>query len=164
MTDSASIPFRTASPAPAVAETISSTASPAKPGEITRASKTDTSDAPPSLYAELEKKPYAVKFLGLDLYHDDPQFDEVRLEAKALNDYVLKQMKAQGLKDDEKSYKEVVDAIYKQIGRSGNEDPVKALKRLSVAAGAIERLESAKLPPILSAKSLTPTEFEEVQP
>lgn len=73
-------------------------------------------------------------------------------------------MKALGLQDTKEGYKEVIDAIYKQIGKSDNEDPTKALKRLSVAAGAIERLESAKLPPVLSAKNLEPKEFEEIQP
>lgn len=134
------------------------------PDPTQQSAKTDTSDAPPSLYQELEKQPFAVKFLGLELYHNDEAFEEVRDHAKQLDDYVLKQIKARGLKDDAASYKEVVDAIYKQIGKSSNEDPTKALKRLSIAAGAIARLEKAKLPPVLSAANLTTTEFEEVQP
>lgn len=152
-------PFR----APVQRETPSET-----PSETTRETPTSsataqTDDTPPSLSMELEKKPYAVKFLDLDLYHDDKDFDEVREQASLLDEYVLKQLKAQGLKDDKGSYKEVIDAIYKQIGRSSNEDPVKALKRLATAAGAIERLESAKLQPILSAKNLSVTEYEGIQ-
>jgi nitric oxide reductase activation protein len=153
------VTFRTAeTPAP------QPTATHADPQPTQQRAKSDNADAPPSLYQELEKKPYAVKYLGIDLYHDDDTFKDVPNQAKALDDYVLKQIKARGLKDDAASYKEVVDAIYKQIGRSANEDPLKSLKRLSIAAGAIARLESAKLPPVLSAKSLSPTEFEEVQP
>ena len=163
MTDTSpsSAPFRTATaPAPSKAPEPSRSSSDTAQY---RTSKSDD-DVPPSIYAELEKKPYAVKFFDLDLYHDDPDFAEVKEQAGELNDYILSRIKAQGLKDDQASYKEVVDAIYKQIGRSKNEDPVKALKRLTVAAKAIDRLESAKLPSILSAKTMTPDEYEEVQP
>ena len=162
MTDtSPSTPFRTATaPTPAPKAEPST---PSNPSTQYRATK-DDDDAPPSLYGEIEKKPYAVKFFDLDLYHDDPDFGEVKEQAGELNDYILARIKAQGLKDDKASYKEVVDAIYKQIGRSKNEDPIKALKRLTIAAKAIDRLESAKLQPVLSAKTMTPDEYEEVQP
>lgn len=159
MTESASVPFRSAAPAP---PQTTGGGRPAPAGPQFRASK-DDDDAPPSLYGEVEKQPYAVKFFDLKLYHDDPDFKEVKEQAGELNDYILSRMKAQGLKDDKASYQEVVDAIYKQIGRSKNEDPVKALKRLTVAAKAIERLESAKLQPVLSAKTLSPSEYEEIQ-
>lgn len=158
-TTTQSIPFRSPSPVAtsAPAETATRSDAPAY-----RASE-KSDDVPPGLSQELDKKPFAIKFLELDLYHDDPAFPEVKEQAKVLDDYVIKQMKAQGLKDEPSSYKEVIDAIYKQIGKSTNEDPTKALKRLSVAAGAIDRLNSAKLQPILSAKNLSPTEFEEIQ-
>lgn len=159
MTETASVPFRSATAAPAA----DATAAMQKPsGEQMRASK-GFDDAPPSLSMELDKKAYAIKHLGLDLYNDDPSFVDVREQAAALDAYVNKQIKARGMKDSAESYKEVVEAIYKQIGKSTNEEPTKALKRLSVAAGALARLSEAKLEPVLSAKSLTPTEFEEVQ-
>ena len=155
-------PFRTAAPASAPETPTSSPSHDA--GESKQTATTSTDDAPPSLYQELEKKPYAIKFLDLDLYNDDDDFQEVRDQAKELDQYVLKQLKARGLKDDKGSYKEVIDALYKHIGRSSNEDPTKALKRLSVAASAIARLESAKLPPVLSASALSTKEFEDIQP
>lgn len=120
-------------------------------------------DVPPSLYQELEKKPYAVKYLNLELYNDDKDFESIRQQSRELDNYVIQQIKAQGLKDSSESYKEVVDAIFKQIGKSPNEDPTKTLKRLSVGANAISRLESARLQPVLSAKNLTPEEFEGIQ-
>jgi predicted RNA-binding Zn ribbon-like protein len=159
MTDQA-IPFRAATPAPAAASTTSGSSASAQTSQM---AKSNMDDAPPSLYNEVNKKPYAVKHLDLELYHDDDSFAEVKDQAKALDEYVLKQIKAQGLKDEPGSYKEVIDALYKQIGKSANEDPTKALKRLTTAAGAIARLNEAKLQPILSAKTLTPTEYEEIQ-
>lgn len=162
MTDTnQSVTFRSAEPAaPAVAAPkMSGTKSPSY-----SPAASDTSDAPPSLYNEVNKQPYAVKHLDLGLYHDDKDFQSVRDQAKELDAYVLKQIKARGMKDEPGSYKEVVDAIYKQIGKSANEDPVQTLKRLTTAASAISRLESAKLQPVLSAKNLTPTEFEGIQP
>ncbi len=162
MTETTSVTFRSAQPvdtSSAVSSPDSGTKEPS-----TQSAKSDTSDAPPSLYNELEKKPYAVKHLGLELYNDDDDFKDVSKQAKELDDYVLQQIKAQGLKDSAESYTEVINAIYKQIGKSANEDPTKSVKRLATAASAIARLESAKLPPVLSARSLSPTEFEEIQP
>jgi hypothetical protein len=161
-----SVTFRSA---PAAPTAPTSPAAPAQskgdPTPSFRAgTKRDDTPVPPSLYQELEKKPYAVKFLDLELYHSDDSFKDVKEQAAKLDEYVLKQLKAQGLKDDPGSYKEVIDAMYKQIGKSTNEDPTKALKRLSVAASALDRLNEAKLQPILSAKTLSPTEFEDVQP
>jgi predicted RNA-binding Zn ribbon-like protein len=161
MTDtSQSVTFRSATPTTEAAPAPSKTeASPTTQGT----SQGFSDDASPTVYAELEKKPYAVKHLDLGLYYDDKDFSEVQDQAKELDDYVHKQVKARGLKDSASSYKEVVDAIYKQIGKSPNEDPVKALKRLTTAASAISRLESAKLQPVLSAQNLSPTEFEGIQ-
>lgn len=156
-------PFRAATPAPTATPSDSTPTSTQSKGESVHVSK-DNDDVPPSLYQTLEKQPYAVKFLGLELYNDDEDFQEVRDQANALDAYVLKQLKSRGLKDDSGSYKEIIDALYKHIGRSSNEDPLKSVKRLSVAAGAVERLESAKLPPVLSAQSLSVKEFEDVQP
>lgn len=153
-----SIPFHNASAPAAVVEDAPSRDT----GPQYRPSSMATDDAPPSLYQAVESKPYAVKHLGLELYHGDPDFPDVVEQARALDEYVLEQVKARGLKDDGSSYKEVVDAIYKQIGRSPNEDPVKTLKRLSTAAMAIARLEKAKMPPVLSAKNLSPSEYEDV--
>lgn len=153
--------FRTATPA---AEPVAAASSDASKAVSRSPSGLDTSDAPPSLYKEINKQPYAVKHLDIGLYHDDPDFKEVREQSQALDDYVLKQIKARGMKDEPGSYKEVIDAIYKQIGKSANEDPIQSLKRLTTAASAISRLESAKLQPVLSAKNLTPTEFEGIQP
>lgn len=162
-TSSQSVTFRTA-------------AEPSSPAAPAQPAKNDTSPSfragtqskdvpvPPSLYHELEKAPYAVKHLDLKLYHDDDSFPDVKDQAAALDKYVLQQIKARGMKDEPGSYKEVVDAIYKQIGKSPNEDPIQALKRLTTAASAISRLESAKLEPVLSAKNLSPTEFEDIQP
>jgi hypothetical protein len=164
MSDTAtSVTFRTAQPAPA-AEAASSAPSTPSEASTSRAGRLDTSDAPPSLYNEVNQKAYAIDHLKLGLYHKDKHFPEVAEQAKALDDYVLQQIKARGMKDEAGSYKEVIDALYKQIGKSPNEDPVQALKRLTTAAGAISRLESAKLQPILSAISLTPAEFEGIQP
>ena len=95
---------------------------------------------------ELDKRPYAVKYLDLELYHDDKDFEQVREQSKKLDDYVLKQLKARGLKDEKASYKEVIDAIYKQIGKSSNEDPLKSLRRLATAAGAIRSYNAVKGP------------------
>lgn len=158
MTDTQAAPFRTAQTSVDVAPP-STTSSQTAPTERV----STPSDGPtPFVYEAIKKQPYAVKHLGLDLYDNDPNFPEVREQAKALDEYVIKQAKARGLTDDEKSYKEVIDAIYKQIGRSSNEDPTQALKRLSIAAGALERLNRAKLPPVLSAASMEPEEFEGV--
>lgn len=156
---SESVPFRSA--AAPVAETPPLTSATGA-AATTQMSKADTSDAPPSLYQEINKQPYAAKFLDVELYTGDDDFIDMREQATDLDAYVLKQIKARGLRDSPESYKEVIDAIYKQIGKSSNEHPTQALKRLSVAAKAISRLESAKLPPVLSAKSLTPDEFEGV--
>jgi hypothetical protein len=153
------VTFRSAAPA-------ETTQAPTKadPNPSTQSARSSTEDAPPSIYNEVNKQPFAIKHLDLGLYYDDADFQEVRDQSKELDAYVLKQIKARGMKDEPGSYKEVVDAIYKQIGKSPNEDPVQALKRLTTAASAIARLESAKLQPVLSAKNLTPTEFEEIQP
>jgi hypothetical protein len=157
---SESIPFRSAPAAEPAAPAVAS--APAAP--TTQPARTDTSDAPPSLYQEINKQPYAAKYLDIELYYHDDDFAEVQDQAKALDAYVLKQIKARGMKDDPGSYKEIISAMYKEIGKSPNEDPTHALKRLSTAASALERLQSAKLPPALSAASLTPDEFEGIQP
>jgi len=164
MTDTnQSIAFRSATPVAEPTQSKPTSTEPAPP-QARAGSLADDDGPTPYVYEALEKKPYAVKFLGLELYNDDADFQEVQQQARELDKYVIAQAKAQGLKDSHDSYKEVINAIYKQIGRSVNEDPVKALKRLTTAAGALQRLNSAKLQPILSAKSLTPEEFEEVQP
>lgn len=131
----------------------------------TQTAASDMSDAPPSLYGEVNNgTPFAIKMLGLELYDGDDDFQDMRDQAKALDNYITQQMRHRGLNDDAAGYKEVVNAIYKQIGYSKNEDPTKSLKRLSTAADALKRLERARLPGVLSASNLTPTEYEDIQP
>lgn len=124
----------------------------------------DNTDATPFIYQELTKQPYAVKYLDLKHYYSDDSFPEVREQAAALDQYVIQQAKNRGLTDSDASYTEVINALFKEIGKSANEDPTKTLKRLSTAAGAISRLQEAKLQPVLSAQNLSPTEFEDIQP
>lgn len=156
-----SVAFREATPTTVEAPADVSVGSKSATTQMADAKNTDV---PPSLYKHIENKSYAIKHLSLDIYADDPDFQDVRENAAALDKYVLDQMKALGLKDTADSYREVVDAIYKQIGRSKNEDGTKSLKRLATAADAIQRLEKAKLPATLSASNLTPQEFEDIQP
>lgn len=164
MSDTQAVTFRSPeTPTEAPVQTAANKESSKTTTQLRTGTSVDDSSPTPYVYGELEKKPYSVKYLGLELYNDDADFADVQEQAKALDQYVIKQAKAQGLKDSHDSYKEVVEAIYKQIGKSPNEDPVKSLKRLSVAAGALERLQSAKMQPILSAQTLSAEEFEEVQ-
>lgn len=162
-TTTQSIPFRQTETSADTSARGADTTSTSKDTSPQYRAGTSGDDPTPYVYQELQKKPYAVKFLDIDLYHADKDFPEVRESAKLLDEYVIKQAKARGLEDKHESYKEVVDAIYKQIGRSANEDPVKSLKRLSIAAQALSRLSEAKLPAVLDAKTLTPDEFEGIQ-
>lgn len=154
------IPFR--SPAPvAEGSSPSATGQAADPSATTQTpTKGFSDDASPSVFQELEKKPFTVKFMDLDLYYDDESFTEVREQAAELDEFIKGVIKQRGMNDSAGSYQEVVEALYKQIGKSKNEDKTQSLKRLSTAATAIRRLESAKLPPVLNAKNLTPKEFE----
>lgn len=158
--ETASVPFRSATPQTAVA----TPSAPVKPDETTQSTASDNADAPPSLWQELEKQPYAVKHLDMSLYATDSDFPEVAEQAQQLDDYVQGQIKARGMKDSAASYKEVVDAMYKEIGKSPNEDPTKSLRRLATAAQAFTRLQEARLPSVLNAKNLTTKEFEDIQP
>lgn len=137
---------------------------PTKTPDIAKRASTATDDTDsPYLYKELEKVPYAVKHFDLKTYYNDDDFSDVKEQLDKLDDYVIKQARARGLKDSPDSYKEVIEGIYKQIGKSPNEDPMKSVKRLSIAADAIQRLEHAKLPPVLSAVNLEPDEYEGIQ-
>ena len=56
MSDTQSVTFREAAPVETTAPVTTNTT----PDPTTQSAKSDFSDAPPSLYAELQKKPYSV--------------------------------------------------------------------------------------------------------
>lgn len=58
MTDS-SVTFRTAEPASSAVETGQA---PSRPGQTYSTARSDTDDAPPSLYQEINKQPYVYSF------------------------------------------------------------------------------------------------------
>lgn len=114
------------------------------------------------LSKEIDGEPYAVKHFDLKLFWDSPT-SEMQDSIQEVDDWIKDKAKARNLADKPESYKEIVDGILKQIGKSANEAPDKTFERVSKAIEAYKRLAEAKLPPILDVNSLTPDEYKKTR-
>jgi hypothetical protein len=114
------------------------------------------------LSKELTGEPYAVKHFNLKNFWDSPTSD-MKEEIQEVDDWVKQTAKERKLEDKPSSYKEVIDGILEQIGKSDNEEPSRTFERVSKAIQAHKRLAEAKLPPILNVASLTPDEYKKTR-
>ena len=114
------------------------------------------------LSKEVSGDPYAVKHFDLKTFWDSPT-SEMQDSIQEVDDWIKDKAKSRNLADKPESYKEIVDGILKQIGKSANEAPDKTFERVSKAIEAYKRLEEAKLPPILDVKSMTPDEYKKTR-
>lgn len=114
------------------------------------------------LNKELTGEPYAVKHFDLKNFWDSPTSD-MQPEIQEVDDWIKQTAKERKLSDKPEAYKEIIDGILEQIGKSDNEEPHRTFERVSKAIQAHKRLAEAKLPPILNVHSLTPDEYKKTR-
>lgn len=150
-------PFRTAQPsetAPQASDAMKSDVSVAK------------SDSTPGLYTykALKGQPYTVEAFNLKNFYEHPDYEQLKEQADTVDDWVQRQARKRGLEDKPESYQEIIDEILKQIGKSENEKPYRTFERVQKAISAINRLEEAKIKPVLDVHNLTADEYKETLP
>jgi hypothetical protein len=118
----------------------------------------------PGLYVHEAVKgyPMTVDSFNLKQFWDSPTSD-MQDRIKSVDEWIQNKAKERNLSDSKASYDEITKGILKQIGKSDNEAPLSTFERIENAIEAFKRLESAKLPPVLDVKSMTPEEYKKTR-
>lgn len=116
-----------------------------------------------SLFSDTHGVPYTAHFFELSYMYDDPLFKDLRLKVHEIEDYVRHKMDERNLKDTMEAYHEVLDEVHEMIGKYETEKAESVFNRLATAVSAINRLESAKIEPVLTVDTLLPSEYENIQ-
>lgn len=106
--------------------------------------------------------PMTVDNFDLKTFWDSPTAD-MQEQIKEVDQWVQEKARERNLTDSKSSYKEIVDEILNQIGKSDNEKPHKTFERVAKAIEAYKRLQEAKLPPVLDVNSMTPDEYKKTR-
>lgn len=113
-------------------------------------------------YKTVHNRPLTVDNFKLNTFWESPTAD-MRDKIEMVDEWIIEKAKQRNLEDKPESYKEIVDEILNQIGKSDNEKPLATFERLSTAIDAVKRLEEAKLPPVLDVNTLTATEYKKTR-
>lgn len=149
--------FRSATVAPS--ETTSDT-----PTARSTDAKSPITPAQGGIYTSeaLTGAPITVKHFDLTPFWESDTA-EMRDGIKAVDEWVQSKARERGLGDSKESYNEIIDGILKQIGKSPNEKPLHTFERVQNAIEAFNRMEKAKLQPILDVKNMTADEYKKTR-
>jgi hypothetical protein len=111
-------------------------------------------------YQAVKGLPFTVKHFNLENFYDSKAYPEMREAIEKLDEWVQNKARERGLTDSQSSYQEIVDEILSQIGKSENEKTYNTFERIKAAVDALNRLDDAKLPPVLDYGNLTADEIK----
>lgn len=111
-------------------------------------------------YQAVKGLPFTVKHFNLDAFYDNKSYPEMKEAIEKIDKWVQDKAKERGLTDSQESYQEIIDEILSQIGKSENEKSYNTFERIKSAVEALNRLEEAKLPPVLDYGNLTADEIK----
>ena len=111
-------------------------------------------------YHAVKGLPFTVKNFNLENFYDSKSYPEMREAIDKIDEWVQNKARERGLEDSQSSYQEIIDEILSQIGKSENEKSHNTFERIKAAVEALNRLEEAKLPPVLDYGNLTADEIK----
>lgn len=106
--------------------------------------------------------PMTVDNFELKTFWDSPTAN-MQDSIREVDSWVQEKARERNLTDSKESYKEIIDEVLNQIGKSDNEKPQKTFERVAKAVEAYKRLQEAKLPPVLDVNSMTPDEYKKTR-
>ena len=111
-------------------------------------------------YQAVKGLPFTVKHFNLENFYDSKAYPEMRVAIEQLDEWIQNKARERGLTDSQSSYQEIVNEILSQIGKSENEKTYHTFERIKAAVDALNRLEDAKLTPVLDYGNLTADEIK----
>lgn len=116
-----------------------------------------------NLYNEVKGHPYTAEHFGLTSALEAGDMPGVsKQDIYGVDDFILSTIADRGLTNTPEAYQEVLQSIDDQIGTYENEQPAEHFKRVAAAIKAIQRMQSARVKPLLDMGNLTTFEYEAI--